>query len=56
MALFGAPYSGPDDAIKAVRTAVAMQKRMEALKGQFGSGKNGWSRSRHWYRHQYRAL
>ncbi len=39
MALFGAPYAGPDDAIKAVRTAVAMQKKMESLKGQFGSGK-----------------
>ena len=38
MALFGAPYAGPDDAINAVRTAVAMQKRMESLKGQFGSG------------------
>jgi adenylate cyclase len=41
MAVFGAPYSGPDDAIKAVRTAVAMQARMQALKGQFGSGKKG---------------
>ena len=41
MALFGAPYTGPDDAINAVRTAVAMQKRMETLKGQFGSGKTG---------------
>jgi adenylate cyclase len=41
MAVFGAPYSGPDDAIKAVRTAVAMQTRMQALKGQFGSGKKG---------------
>ena len=38
MALFGAPYAGPDDAINAVRTAVAMQQRMESLKEQFRRG------------------
>ena len=41
MVVFGAPYSGPDDAVKAVRAAVAMQTRMQGLKGQFGSGKQG---------------
>ena len=41
MAVFGAPYTGPDDALNAVRTAVAMQRRMHALKGQFQKGKAG---------------
>jgi adenylate cyclase len=41
MALFGAPYAGPDDALNAVRSAIAMQKRMETLHGQFGSGSRG---------------
>jgi adenylate cyclase len=41
MALFGAPYSGPHDAINALRTAVAMQKRIETLEGQFGSAARG---------------
>ena len=38
MALFGAPYAGPNDAINAVRTAVAMQKRIQFLRGQLGLG------------------
>jgi adenylate cyclase len=42
MALFGAPYEGPEDAANAVRAAVAMQRRMEHLKTHFrpkdGSG------------------
>jgi adenylate cyclase len=35
MALFGAPYAGPDDSINAVRAAVAMQQRMESLRKEF---------------------
>jgi adenylate cyclase len=35
MALFGAPYTGPEDAINAVRSAVAMQQRMQSLKEHF---------------------
>jgi len=42
MAVFGAPYTGPDDALNAVRTAVAMQRRMQALKGRFQKGQKGW--------------
>ena len=38
MALFGAPYPGPDDAINAVRTAAAMQQRMDSLKEEFRKG------------------
>ena len=35
MALFGAPYAGADDAINAVRAAVAMQERMRDLEETF---------------------
>ena len=41
MALFGAPYTSPDDPINAVRAAVAMQKRMETLREHFRPKKGG---------------
>jgi adenylate cyclase len=42
MAIFGAPYAGPDDAIHAVAAAVAMQKRMAIMKEQFRAKGEGW--------------
>jgi adenylate cyclase len=42
MALFGAPYAGPDDPINAVAAAVAMQKRMAVMKQQFQAKAERW--------------
>ena len=42
MAIFGAPYAGPDDSIHAVRAALGMQERLQILKEQFRSKENRW--------------
>jgi adenylate cyclase len=42
MALFGAPYAGPDDPINAVAAAIAMQQQMTILNEQFRARGEKW--------------